>query len=128
MRIYVTGASGFVGSNLVHVFADRHDAEVIAPGHDHVDLTDAVMVRRYAQARALAMAYSIETPAVAHAIARLAYFTAIVDEPKLRRYVTSTPDPADPSKTLAYSEGMFLQRPVVVAPPIFFGDTLPFAP
>jgi dTDP-4-dehydrorhamnose reductase len=46
MRIYVTGASGFVGSNLVHVFADRHDAEVIAPGHDHVDLTDAVMVRR----------------------------------------------------------------------------------
>ena len=46
MRIYVTGASGFVGSNLGHVFADRHDAEVIAPAHDHVDLTDAVMVRR----------------------------------------------------------------------------------
>jgi dTDP-4-dehydrorhamnose reductase len=46
MRIYVTGASGFVGSNLAHVFANRHDAEVIAPGHDHVDLTDAVMVRR----------------------------------------------------------------------------------
>jgi dTDP-4-dehydrorhamnose reductase len=46
MRIYVTGASGFVGSNLVHVFADRHDAEVVAPGHRHVDLTDAVMVRR----------------------------------------------------------------------------------
>jgi dTDP-4-dehydrorhamnose reductase len=46
MRIYVTGASGFVGSNLAHVFAHRHDAEVIAPGRDHVDLTDAVMVRR----------------------------------------------------------------------------------
>jgi len=46
MRIYVTGASGFVGSNLAHVFASRHDADVIAPGHDHVDLTDAVMVRR----------------------------------------------------------------------------------
>ncbi|MGZ6703545.1 MAG: SDR family oxidoreductase [Solirubrobacteraceae bacterium] len=46
MRIYVTGATGFVGSNLVHVFANRHHAEVIAPGHDHVDLTDAVMVRR----------------------------------------------------------------------------------
>jgi len=46
VRIYVTGASGFVGSNFVHVFADRHGAEVIAPGHDHVDLTDAAMVRR----------------------------------------------------------------------------------
>ena len=41
MRIFVTGASGFVGSNLVHVFRDRHGAEVVAPGHEHVDLTDA---------------------------------------------------------------------------------------
>ncbi|MGZ4226114.1 MAG: SDR family oxidoreductase [Solirubrobacteraceae bacterium] len=46
MKIYVTGASGFVGSNLVHVFAQRHDAEVIAPGHDQVDLTDAAVVSR----------------------------------------------------------------------------------
>jgi dTDP-4-dehydrorhamnose reductase len=46
MRIYLTGGSGFVGSNLIHVFAERHGAEVIAPAHDHVDLTDAVMVRR----------------------------------------------------------------------------------
>ena len=31
MRIFVTGGSGFVGSNLVHVFGERHDAEVLAP-------------------------------------------------------------------------------------------------
>ena len=46
MRIYLTGASGFVGSNLAHVFAHRHGAEVVAPAHEHVDLTDELLVRR----------------------------------------------------------------------------------
>ena len=46
MRIYLTGASGFVGSNLAHVFGPGHGAEVIAPGHEHVDLTDELVVRR----------------------------------------------------------------------------------
>src|SRR3954449_2854689 len=46
MRIYLTGAGGFVGSNLAHVFAERHGAEVIAPGHEHVDLTERTLVRR----------------------------------------------------------------------------------
>ena len=46
MRIYLTGASGFVGSNLAHVFAREHGAEVVAPGHEHVELTDELVVRR----------------------------------------------------------------------------------
>ncbi len=46
MRIYLTGASGFVGSNLAHVFAREHGAEVVAPGHEHVDLTVEMVVRR----------------------------------------------------------------------------------
>jgi dTDP-4-dehydrorhamnose reductase len=46
MRIFVTGADGFVGSNLTHVFAERHGAEVIAPSHDTVDLTDRPLVHR----------------------------------------------------------------------------------
>jgi dTDP-4-dehydrorhamnose reductase len=50
MRIWLTGASGFVGSNLAHVFAGRHGAEVIAPGHQDVDLTDAALVRRCVEA------------------------------------------------------------------------------
>lgn len=49
MRVFVTGASGFVGSNIVRVFA-AHDAELVTPGHDDVDLTDAGLVTRSAAA------------------------------------------------------------------------------
>jgi dTDP-4-dehydrorhamnose reductase len=50
VRIYLTGASGFVGSNLRHVLAERHDAEVLAPGHAEVELTDRRLVHRSVQA------------------------------------------------------------------------------
>jgi dTDP-4-dehydrorhamnose reductase len=46
MKVFVTGGGGFVGSNLVHVFAKRHGAEVLAPPHEIVDLTDRPLVRR----------------------------------------------------------------------------------
>ena len=39
MRILLTGASGFVGSNLAAVFA-AHGATVVAPSHSELDLTD----------------------------------------------------------------------------------------
>jgi dTDP-4-dehydrorhamnose reductase len=45
MRVYLTGASGFVGSNIVRVF-EAHGAELIAPGHEDVELKDASVVRR----------------------------------------------------------------------------------
>jgi len=50
VRIYVTGGSGFVGSNVAHVFAGRHGAEVIAPRHADVDLLDAPAVLRSVEA------------------------------------------------------------------------------
>jgi dTDP-4-dehydrorhamnose reductase len=40
VRVLVTGGSGFVGSNLVHVLA-AHGHEVVAPTHAELDLTDA---------------------------------------------------------------------------------------
>ncbi|HEY3728221.1 MAG TPA: sugar nucleotide-binding protein [Solirubrobacteraceae bacterium] len=46
MRIFLTGSTGFVGSNLAHVFSERHSAEVVAPAHEDVDLTEAALVRR----------------------------------------------------------------------------------
>jgi dTDP-4-dehydrorhamnose reductase len=49
MRIYVTGASGFLGSNLVRVF-EENGAEIVAPGHEHVDLTERDVVRRSVEA------------------------------------------------------------------------------
>jgi dTDP-4-dehydrorhamnose reductase len=45
MRIYVTGASGFVGSNLARVFEAR-GAELALPAHGEVDVTDPDAVAR----------------------------------------------------------------------------------
>jgi dTDP-4-dehydrorhamnose reductase len=49
MRVYLTGASGFVGSNIARVFS-AHGAELARPGHEHVDLTDAGAVGRSVEA------------------------------------------------------------------------------
>jgi dTDP-4-dehydrorhamnose reductase len=44
VRVYVTGGSGFVGAHVVRVMA-AHGAEVAAPGHSEVDVTDPRAVR-----------------------------------------------------------------------------------
>jgi dTDP-4-dehydrorhamnose reductase len=45
VRVFITGGSGFVGSNLVHVLAEAGD-EVAAPARAEVDVTDRVAVSR----------------------------------------------------------------------------------
>jgi dTDP-4-dehydrorhamnose reductase len=51
VRILLTGASGFVGSNFAAVFAAR-GAELVAPSHAELDLTDRAAVLRFAAAAA----------------------------------------------------------------------------
>lgn len=46
MRVWLTGASGFVGSNVARVFGERHGADVLGPSHAEVDVSDARAVRR----------------------------------------------------------------------------------
>jgi tetratricopeptide (TPR) repeat protein/outer membrane protein assembly factor BamD (BamD/ComL family) len=94
---------------------------------------DEVMVRRYATAVALARQYNVRNPAVVHAIDRLAYFTDILGDAKMREYVTKTKDPNDPSKTrnLDYKDGQYVQsRPGLTASPVSspVARPLPVAP
>jgi len=94
---------------------------------------DEVMVRRYASAVALARQYNVRNPAVTHAIERLAYFTDILGDAKMREYVTKTKDPNDPSKTrnLDYKDGQYVQsRPGITSVPPASGaaSPLPVAP
>jgi tetratricopeptide (TPR) repeat protein len=82
--------------------------------------TDTLMVRYYAMAVAYARKFNIRNPFVANAINRLAYYTDVIGDAKMREYVTSTIDPTDPSKQghLAYTDGMFVQqRPGLTAVP-----------
>jgi dTDP-4-dehydrorhamnose reductase len=59
MRAFVTGGSGFVGSNVVKVFTERHGVDVVAPSHAAVDLTDRARVHEsVAEARPDAIVHS----------------------------------------------------------------------
>ncbi len=94
---------------------------------------DELMVRRYATAVALARQFNVRNAEVQHAIGRLAYFTDIIGDAKMREYVSKTTDPTDPSKsrTLTYTDGMYLRsRPGLTATPPSSGEPVsaPVAP
>jgi tetratricopeptide (TPR) repeat protein len=94
---------------------------------------DENMVKRYAQAVAYARKYNVRNPTVTLAIERLAYFTDIIGNDKMREYVTRTKDPTDLSggTMLTYVNDQYLQsRPgISVTPPIVGeGSPAPVAP
>ena len=92
---------------------------------------DTVMVRRYATAIVEARKYNVRNAWVARAINRLAYFTDIIGDPKMREYVNATIDPVTKTGHLSYSDGMFVQqRPGLAAVPLpdANAEPMPVAP
>jgi hypothetical protein len=71
--------------------------------------TDELMVRRYATALALARAYRLRNDAVTHARARLAYFTQLFGNAKMREYVSLATGPD--GQPLSYTNDMYLKVP-----------------
>jgi dTDP-4-dehydrorhamnose reductase len=51
MRVFLTGASGFVGTHLARVFSD-HGADVVAPSHAELDVADRAATLRAVDAAA----------------------------------------------------------------------------
>jgi tetratricopeptide (TPR) repeat protein len=83
-------------------------------------------VGKYTTSALTARKYNVKNPAVASAIARLAYFTDYLGDDKMKGYVEMTPDPLDPSNHLVYMNGEFLQwRSGVVSTPPPSGEPAP---
>ena len=77
------------------------------------ELTDAdkVMVIRYVEAVALGRKYNINNPAIDRAVERLAFFTDVLGDAKLREYSQSV-------SGFAYTDRMFLRsRPGIIGQP-----------
>lgn len=72
---------------------------------------DELMIDRYGKSIMVARRYSVSNPAVTRAIRRLAFFTDVVGEAKMKQYTTGVQD-------LNYTDGMFLRmRPGQTAAP-----------
>lgn len=89
-----------------------------------LDSADQIMVDRYANAVVLARRYTISNPEVTRAVRRLAFFTDVIGEAKLKQFTASVKD-------LNYTTGMFAKtRPGLVTAPEHDGmpAPLPAAP
>ncbi len=88
--------------------------------------TDTLMVRKYSQSVYLGRRYNVRNTWVNRAISKLAYYTDIIGDAKMKDYVTSTTDPTDAGKKLEYKDQMYPQsRPGLSATPPPSGGALP---
>ncbi|MGC4092089.1 MAG: hypothetical protein QM756_30250 [Polyangiaceae bacterium] len=80
---------------------------------------DELMIDRYGKSIMVARRYSVSNPAVTRAIRRLAFFTDVVGEAKMKQYTAGVKD-------LNYTDGMFLRmRPGQVVSPQPVGSPPP---
>lgn len=87
---------------------------------------DQLMVRHYATAVAMARKYSVKNDYVTRAIGRLAYFTDIIGDAKMKGYVEGTADPVNAGSKLTYRDGQYMQtRPGLSAVPKPNGSAVP---
>jgi hypothetical protein len=72
---------------------------------------DQVMVDRYARSIWMARRYNATNPAIVRAIQRLAFFTELIGDDKMRSYMQRVPE-------INYVDGMFMRlRPGLVTAP-----------
>jgi len=69
---------------------------------------DKAMVKFYAESVVWAKAWKVRTPEVDHAIQRLAFFTDILGDPKLRDWTQGVTDP-ETQGAFVYRDGLFLR-------------------
>ena len=96
-----------------------------------LDGADELMVRYYATAVAYARKYNVRNPAINRAISRLAYYTDIIGDANMQKYVTNTNDPVNKGAKLSYTPNMYVQtRPglTTLPPPSGEAKPLPAAP
>ena len=97
----------------------------------YLDACDRRLTGRYATATVVAREHDLEDDAVRRALSRLAYYSDVLGDDAMRRYVESTLDPRDPGHRLTYEDGEFLRwRSGIAATPPSSGQPgpLPAAP
>jgi tetratricopeptide (TPR) repeat protein len=78
---------------------------------------DQAMVKFYAESIVWAKAWKVRNPAVDYAIRRLAFFTDIIGDAKMREWTQGIVDP-ETQKPFEYQDGMFLRTRPGMTPPL----------
>ncbi len=89
--------------NAQKAWRDKRDQEL--------NSADSIMIERYANAVVLAKRYNVANPQVIRSIRRLAFFTDVIGEAKMKQFTATVKD-------LSYTEGMFPRmRPGISSAP-----------
>ena len=84
-----------------------------------LDDADQVMIKRYVEAVLVAKAGKVRNPAVDMAIQKLAFYTDLLGDAKLRQFSQGVVDPSTkPPQPFQYKDGIFLRTRPGMTPPL----------